>query len=196
MMQDSGCRIMKTETLRMLSSERGMVLVVSLLMLLVATVAGITALSTSTTNVMIAGNQRLSELNFSAADSGVYVSAPIINKTAYSKEVKLVYLTGDDPLVPDATDFIKAIDGTELCDEALTSPDISFTMGSGTAATTVSVDVDNLYPANPEGFDINYAGSYDGDNFKIIYYDVRSVSRGDVGSETAINAVYQHLKGL
>src|SRR4030067_353189 len=70
-----------------LNSQEGMVLIVSLLLLLVATVVGITALSTSTTKVMIAGNQRLSEINFSYADSGVSVSAHILKDTAFNSAV-------------------------------------------------------------------------------------------------------------
>jgi Tfp pilus assembly protein PilX len=70
----------KTDTCTILRSEKGMVLIVSLLLLLVATVIGITALSTSTSNVMISGSQRLSEINFAAADSAISVTIKEIEK--------------------------------------------------------------------------------------------------------------------
>ncbi|NOY38705.1 MAG: hypothetical protein GXO95_00235, partial [Nitrospirae bacterium] len=54
---------------RIANNEKGVALIVGTLLLLVATAVGVIALSTSTTNVMISGNQRLSEINFAAADS-------------------------------------------------------------------------------------------------------------------------------
>jgi len=59
---------------RLAKNEKGVALIVGTLLLLVATAIGVIALTTSTTNVMISGNQRLSEVNFAAADSGVSVS--------------------------------------------------------------------------------------------------------------------------
>ena len=88
--QDTEFRIRKTDSISILGSEKGMVLILSIMLLLVATVVGITALSTSTINVMIAGNQRLNELCFSSADSGIGVSDPIIDDTAYYGDRKSV----------------------------------------------------------------------------------------------------------
>src|SRR3989338_5417943 len=128
-----------------LNSQEGMVLIVSLLLLLVATVVGITALSTSTTKVMIAGNQRLSEMNFSSADGGISASVPIIETTAFERIVSATYSA--DPDITISADFVNEITGAlaQDGDTASASPDIRFALGSGTFATTVSVDVDYLY---------------------------------------------------
>jgi hypothetical protein len=182
-----------------LKSQEGIVLAVSLLLLLVATVAGITALSTSTTNVMIAGNRRLSELNFSSADSGAFTTKPVINDTAFNGVVNVKYLADIDPLVKDAIDFAGEIGGGSGGDSALDNPDIGFSLGADESATTVFVDVDYLYAAYAPGSAIEFASGYDGlgkgagAGGAHIFYNVNSVSQGEVGSETEINAVYRYV---
>ncbi|OGL46267.1 MAG: hypothetical protein A2W05_11165 [Candidatus Schekmanbacteria bacterium RBG_16_38_10] len=179
-----------------LNSQEGMVLIVSLLLLLVATVVGITALSTSTTKVMIAGNQRLSEMNFSSADGGISASVPIIETTAYDRTVSATYAA----LVISA-DFTNEITGAlaQDGDTASASPDIRFALGSGTFATTVSVDVDYLYAGSPAGSAIEFASGYEGfgkgagSGGAEVYYTVNSLSEGDAGSESGVYAVYRYV---
>ena len=179
-----------------LNSQDGMVLIVSLLLLLVATVVGITALSTSTTKVMIAGNQRLSEMNFSSADGGISASVPIIETTAYDRTVSATYAA----LVISA-DFTNEITGAlaQDGDTASASPDIRFALGSGTFATTVSVDVDYLYAGSPAGSAIEFASGYEGfgkgagSGGAEVYYTVNSLSEGDAGSESGVYAVYRYV---
>ena len=179
-----------------LNSQEGMVLIVSLLLLLVATVVGITALSTSTTKVMIAGNQRLSEMNFSSADGGISASTPIIETTAYDRTVSATYAA----LVISA-DFTNEITGAlaQDGDTASASPDIRFALGSGTFATTVSVDVDYLYAGSPAGSAIEFASGYEGfgkgagSGGAEVYYTVNSLSEGDAGSESGVYAVYRYV---
>ena len=179
-----------------LESEKGMVLIVSLLLLLVATVVGITALSTSTTNVMITGNQRLSEINLSAADSGLLVSAPIINDTLFNdKQINAIYsaLVSDNFANEGTTDAdCPALTG--LCTSA--APDIQYTIGD----TRVSVDIDYLYAAPPAGSAIMFACGYEGagkcpssSGGINVYYRINSFSEGDAGSVTGIGAVYRYV---
>ncbi len=178
-----------------LESEKGMVLIVSLLLLLVATVVGITALSTSTTKVMIAGNQRLSEMNFSSADGGISASTPIIETTAYDRAVSATYSA--DPDITISLDFTNEITGAlaQDGDTASVSPDIQFALGN----TTVSVDVDYLYAGSPAGSAIEFASGYEGfgkgagSGGAEVYYTVNSLSQGDAGSESGVFAVYRYV---
>ena len=182
-----------------LNSQDGMVLIVSLLLLLVATVVGITALSTSTTKVMIAGNQRLSEMNFSSADGGISASVPIIETTAFERTVSATYSA--DPDITISADFVNEITGAlaQDGDTASASPDIRFALGSGTFATTVSVDVDYLYAGSPAGSAIEFASGYEGfgkgagSGGAEVYYTVNSLSEGDAGSESGVYAVYRYV---
>jgi Tfp pilus assembly protein PilX len=178
------------------NSQEGMVLIISLLLLLVATVVGVTALSTSTTNVMITGNQRLNEITFSGADSGISASIPVINTTAYNRTVISTYTS----LVVNQTDFVDEITGTLIMDtdSATTSPDITFTMGSGSSAITVSVDVDYLYSATSAGCAIEFASGYEGVGKGAIscgeiYYEIASMGEGPVGSEAAVCSIYRYV---
>ena len=180
-----------------LKSESGMVLVVSLLLLLVATVVGVTALSTSTTNVMISGNQRLSETNFSGADSGISVSTPIVNDTAYRRSVYSIYTS----LIPDGTDFVNELSGNPVMDtdEATSSPDLTFSLGSGAGAVTVNVDVDYLYSGFPPGCSaVEFASGYEGVGKGAmacgeIYYRIESIGQGAAGSEAAVCSIYRYV---
>lgn len=177
-------------------SEDGMVLIVALLLLLVATVVGITALSTSTTNIMIAGNQRLTDISFTCADSGVSVSVPVVNTTAYNRAVSSTYTS----LVTSTTDLVNEISGALPMDTdvAETSPDITFAMGSGPSATTDFVDVDYLYYAQTAGCALEFASGYEGvgkgsSGCGEVYYRIASVCQGQVSSEAAVCSLYRYV---
>ncbi len=193
--QNPGFRIRKTDSISILGSEKGMVLILSIMLLLVATVVGITALSTSTINVMIAGNQRLNELCFSAADSGINVSNPIIDDTAYYGVVDNIYQGGASPLVPDTADFVTEIGGTVIID---TTPDITYALGGGTSASTVNIDVDYLYAAAGSGCAIEFANGYKGVGQGTgacgeIYFGLYSQGQCPAGAETAVCSVYKYV---
>ncbi len=191
--------------LSIVNSEQGMILVASLLLLLVATVVGITALSTSTTNVMIAGNQRLNEVNFRAADSGINLSVPIINTTAYDKALSDTYgldldITVDNSLVNEISGALPRDSDCPVSSACSPSvPDIQFTLGSGAAATTVSVDIDYLYSAAASGSSIlmfmgyEGAGTGAGSGGVLIYYPIDSYAEGPAGSQTRVYGVYQYV---
>ena len=179
-----------------LGSEDGMILIVSLLLLLVATVVGITALSTSTTNIMIAGNQRLSDINFTCADSGVSVSVPIVDNTAFYRSVSSIYTS----LVSNTTDLVNEISGSSPMDTdaAETSPDITFGMGAGASAVTDFVDVDYLYYAPTAGCALEFASGYEGvgkgaSGCGEVYYRIASVCQGQASSEAAVCSMYRYV---
>ena len=200
MIQDKGYATGKTAAI--IGSEKGFILILSLLLLLVATVLGVTALSTSTTNVMMSGNQRLSELNFAAADGGVSVSVPIINNTAFFGDVSSLYSSGSDPLVSNPVDFRDEILGATIVDCPNLSagcpapaPDIDFPL----LDTNTYVDVDYLYAILNEGSSPEMVSGFDGlgkgsaAGGVSIYYEVTSVGQGLVGSETAVDAIYRYV---
>lgn len=179
---------------RELHSEDGMVLVVSLLLLLVATVIGITALSTSTTNVMVAGNRRLSELNFSFADSGIYVGEKLVDESVFYGDID----PGYSSIVKDQS-FFSTAEYTN--DDPISLPDIRFTSGGGGYVSTVSIDVDYLYGTYAQGCAIGFASGYEGvgkgaegGSCGHIYYAITSVSQGVIGSEARVCAVYRYVE--
>jgi hypothetical protein len=64
----------------MLSSERGSALVVALLMLVVLTLLGITATTTSNIEVQISGNDKLYKINFYAADAATEMGCELLEQ--------------------------------------------------------------------------------------------------------------------
>jgi len=174
--------------------EKGIVLIISLLLLLVAAIIGVTALSTSTTSVMIAGNQRLREVNFSSADAGVSISTSIIESTADERAVSSIY---EGFLVDTVANFVDEITGAKPRDgdTASESPDLRFKLGD----STVSIDIDYLYSGSPAGVAMEFASGYEGLGKGAgvggteVYYSIDSLSAGDVGSEAEVSAVYRYV---
>jgi len=192
---------------RTANNEKGVALVVGTLLLLVATAVGVIALSTSTTNVMISGNQRLSEINFAAADSGVSVSIPVIKNSIAERDIDPKYinpategaLTVDDAdteLSNGIPDFIDELVGKLPVDDDAASkdPDLWFSLNN----TRVNVDVDYLYRDYAKGSAIEFASGYEGigkgagsKGSVEVYYAVNSLGSGTVGSETEVCAIYR-----
>jgi len=188
-----------------LNSQEGIVLIVSLLLLLVATIVGIMALSTSTTNVMITGNQRLSEINFRASDSGIYVSIPVIKDIIFYGSIPATY--GLDPDITIDTGLEDELRNTTLDSDCpvLTSdcdnpdPDLEFTLSGTPSSITVSVDVDRLYSAAASGSAILMFMGYEGlgtgaaSGGALIYYPINSYAQGPLGSQAQIYGIYRYV---
>ncbi len=186
---------------RIANNEKGVALIVGTLLLLVATAVGVIALSTSNTNVMISGNQRLSEVNFAAADSGVSVSIPVIKTAISERDIKnsdypnITVDDSDSDPANDSPDFVDELVGTPVnADTASKTPDLSFLLND----TTVNVDVDYLYRGYAKGSAIEFASGYEGigkgaggKGSVEVYYAINSLGIGNVGSETEVCAIYR-----
>ncbi len=186
---------------RIAKNEKGVALIVGTLLLLVATAVGVIALSTSNTNVMISGNQRLSEVNFAAADSGVSVSIPVIKTAISERDIKnsdypnITVDDSDSDPANDIPDFVDELVGTPVnADTASKTPDLSFLLND----TTVNVDVDYLYRGYAKGSAIEFASGYEGigkgaggKGSVEVYYAINSLGIGNVGSETEVCAIYR-----
>ncbi|VAX29905.1 hypothetical protein MNBD_NITROSPIRAE03-1599 [hydrothermal vent metagenome] len=192
---------------RIANNEKGVALIVGTLLLLVATAVGVIALSTSTTNVMISGNQRLNEVNFAAADSGVSASIPVIKSTISKRTIDPIYInpatkgalsvdnSDTDPSngIPDFIDELVG-ESSVNADTASKTPDITFSLND----TTVNVDVDYLYRGYAKGSAIEFASAYEGigkgaggKGTVEVYYAINSLGIGNVGSETEVCAIYR-----
>ena len=175
-----------------LHNEKGMVLIVSLALMLVTTIMGILAISTSTTDVMIAGNQRMREINVATSDGGREVSKPVIEDCASDKKLNNAELAtlvedppnleheiymGNDPQIVSDNPFSTV--------DAIKNPDIQLALDD----VTVYIDIDYLATK------VN--GPAEGQSEVPItivkYYKVNNISRGKVGSEAVVGALYRHV---
>lgn len=156
-------------------NEKGYVLVIALLVLAVVTVIGVLALSTSTTEVMIAGNTRLREMNLSSADAGVAVSEPVIRNPDQTKY----------NFINDVATLRSEIFCTSQMnqDDERVNPNLNITIGEN----NVSVDIDYINAADPGP---GYALEEGGPPVLMKNYRINSTSRGGAGSECMVGATY------
>jgi len=172
-------------------NEHGFVLVIALLALLVVTVIGVLAISTSTTEVMVAGNTRLREMNFAGAESGLEISDPAIRFIAFNKE-----LGNYDAIVRDRNLAEELRSGSPFnpSDSCNNNPDLNLNLGP----MSVTVDIDRMFASPCEGATTEYASGYEGIGMGgggniCAYYWVNSRSRSVIGSESAVGGFYRYV---
>jgi Tfp pilus assembly protein PilX len=160
------------------NNEEGFVLVLALLALLIVTVLGVMALSTSTTEVMVAGNARLREVNFATADSAVALTEPVLrnpDKTKYT--------------------FLDTTEETNLrneiyCASVMNTDAENYSVSIG--GNTISVDVDMINRADPEA---GYALDEGVSSPIKKNYIINSRSTSGLGSANEVGAVYYIVGG-
>ena len=161
-----------------LNNEKGFVLVVALLALLVVTVLAVLALSTSTTEVMISGNTRIREVNLATADSAVALTEPVM-------------------MNPDRTkyNFLTATEETNLkselyCTSVMNTDTENYTVDIG--GNTIHVDVDMINRADPEA---GYALDEGVSSPIKKNYIINATSTSDLGSANVVGAIYYVVGG-
>jgi Tfp pilus assembly protein PilX len=163
-------------------NEKGFVLVVALLALLVVTVLAVLALSTSTTEVMIAGNTRIRELNLATADSAVALTEPVMinpDRTKYTfldtteetnlrNEIYCTSVMNTDSITPSSSNY---------------APNYTIQIGGN----TIDVDVDMINRADPEA---GYALDEGVSSPIKKNYIINARSTSGLGSENEVGAIY------
>jgi Tfp pilus assembly protein PilX len=135
-------------------------LVTALILLLLVTLAGIIAVSSSTVDTQIAGNTRRATMAFQGAEAGINLAIPIIEDT-----IQNATLTPSGPTGPitglDTTDLEREIlgDDTAPADTVTASPDITLASLNG---VSVNTDIDWLYTNLVEGGAAQFAMGYEG----------------------------------
>jgi hypothetical protein len=150
---------------------------------------GIVALSTSTTEVMIAGNQRIAEMNRISADGGKDIASPIIEDCIYYDRTD----TGKFPVIKDTSlnsELLVDDSGTHLSEytnysheelnnlernsdnvtaagnhdttDALSNPDINYGIPTNNPTVTVKIDIDRLFASVGAGSAIEFGSATEG----------------------------------
>ncbi|MGB9716415.1 MAG: PilX N-terminal domain-containing pilus assembly protein [Thermodesulfovibrionales bacterium] len=187
--QNSKFRIQNPEF--QIQNEYGFVLIIALLALLILTIIGVLAISTSTTEVMIAGNTRLREMNFAGAESGLEISDPVIRFIAFHSS-----FGNYDSIVrdKDLDQEIRSGKPFEPADTCNINPDLSLNLGS----MSVTVDIDRMFSSACDGVATEYASGYEGVGIGgsgniCAYYRVSSMSRSALGSESVVRGFYRYV---
>src|SRR5574341_315106 len=105
------------------NTEQGTVLVTALILLLLVTLAGIIAVSSSTVDIQIAGNSRRVTMAFQGAEGGVNLAIPIIENTILQAALTPAVPVGPITAI-DAVNLEREIlaDNTAPTDTATASP--------------------------------------------------------------------------
>lgn len=158
---------------RVPDNEEGFVLVVALLALLVVTIIGVLALSTATTEVMIAGNARLREMNLSTADAGISLAGPVMRNPDKGKYTFL------------SSAQVQNLRNEIYCKSQMNGDAENFSVNMG--GNLVSVDIDFVNASAPTA---GYALEEGGPPVLVKDYVINSKSTSGLGSENVVGAVY------
>ncbi|NOX19817.1 MAG: hypothetical protein GXO99_00930 [Nitrospirae bacterium] len=174
----------------MLGENRGYILVTTLLLLVVLTVIGMAALSTSRLENILSGNIRLRSKAFTGADSATEIAIPIIHQAVRTQNI-----TGYASIVNDntlATELrTTAFDNT---DSVTVNPDITVNIND----IAVNIDVDKMYIKRIGGTAIEFASGYEGIGKSgasgfYAFYRINTISAGAISSEARVGSIYRYV---
>jgi len=171
--------------------QEGSVLVVALMMLVLLTIMGVSATTTSDIEVQVAGNERFYKVAFYNADSGIYTTPKLISlclDNGAEQTVSAISYQGT------AGTFYREIMGYDAHDS---TSDIRFTFGNH----SVDVDVARTSASNIAGGGVEFASGAEGIGVGsaggvAIFYDMLSQGTGPNSSLVELDAVYRKVLGV
>jgi len=173
--------------------NNGYVLVTGLLMLLVLTVIGLAAISTSTLENLLSGNIRLKESNLAISDGCSELSLMAIERAVRNKDI-----TGFSDVVT-ASDLTEELRAGAFNTDGMSLSDADITCNDGTVgATSAVVDIDVMYPKWIGGSAIEFASGYEGlgkggGSSYATYYRVNASGAGSMNSESNVGSIYRYV---
>lgn len=139
-----------------LNDEKGMILAMVLMLMVVIAVLGVMTINTSTIDIQIFGNQKTSSESFEMAQAGVDVSIPIIENTLDNGAVPV--FNSPHPITLAADLEGEVLGSTVSTDSVGTLTDVTVTTGGATA----KADIDRLFTQALAGGSLEFAGGYEG----------------------------------
>ena len=185
---------------RLISNERGVVLIFALVLMLVATIIGSSATMTSQLDLKISGNTKVIRTSFYVADGGIQMAPKVISRIITDRALPAL---SDTPLLTydDANLLEKIMGYIEEDDPDTDISDISMTQGT---QGSIAVDVSRLGTQYLSGGGVEFAAGTEGvgvggsASAAIIY---SLASRGTVGTSprttvSDISAHYRKVAGV
>jgi Tfp pilus assembly protein PilX len=162
-------------------SQQGAALIIAVMILLILTVLGIYAVTTSTLETKIAGNERVLKDAFYAADGGVDYGRHVIESFLTSKNPDL---PGGASVKPNETSFREEMLGTDTSG----SPHVSTHIGN----SDMEIHVDRIKAEEPPGYSGEFGAPASGKK-TTIYYLIDSTSSGIAGASSQVQATYRRI---
>lgn len=178
-----------------MKNERGIALVIVMLLLISMTVIGFLSIAMTTTNITIGGNKKLKKQNLHAGESVIEVSAPFIESAAYERAIPSDYSS-----LTFSSDVITEILGMhappeDTVDNPRNAPDVNFAVGG----MNVIGDIDYLYATTVVGGALEFASGYEGvgkglgQSGAIVFYRINSLAQGPINSSARVGAIYRYV---
>jgi hypothetical protein len=164
------------------NDQKGAVLLVTMMILLILTVFGVAAISTTTSEIRIAANAKAQSGGFYGADGGGRTYVPILIAAIDNRVLPVGPPVMDSHLVDELMGMTVAAPDDGISDSPTFHPDLSLTAGS----VAVGVDIDRIDQQLLSGGASEFASGYEGIGASSssggigIYYKIDSV--GKVGS--------------
>ncbi len=138
--------------------QRGAVLLVTLMVLLILTTLGIAVISTTTTEIMITGNAKLQKMAFYGGDGGGRSVEPILEESLNERAVPAIHASPSGPVVDPAGLMDELLGIIDSSDDPMLDPDLISTLGD----VVVRVDVDRIARRFQGGSSIEFGSGYEG----------------------------------
>ena len=162
-------------------NEKGYVLVIVLLLMLILTIVGLAAISTSSLENMLSGNIRLKALNLAQADGATELTTGLIQRVVRSMDT-----VGYANLVTDAGI------ATELRSVYFSTDTQDLSYGN------LTIDIDYMYKLAQKGCSQEQASGYEGlgkgsSKCMDFFYRINSLSTDMANSEGTVGAIYRYV---
>ncbi len=185
---------------RLVSNERGVVLVFALVLMLVVTIMGTSATMTSQVDLKVSGNTKVIRTSFYVADGGIQLSPKLISKIISSRSLPSA---GETPLITyDTNNLLGKVMGYFKTDDPMTDT-TDIVMNQGTQGN-LAVDITRQGTEYLSGGGVEFAAGTEGvgvggaASAAILY---NFASKGTVGNppkttESDIVALYRKVAGV
>ncbi|MBW2061450.1 MAG: pilus assembly PilX N-terminal domain-containing protein [Deltaproteobacteria bacterium] len=183
------------------TDEEGSVLIMTLILLAVMSVIGLTASMMSRTEITISHNTTVSRQAFYAGDSGIEVSPKIVGRIINDGTVPtdIPDISIDIGLRDEVMGYFFEADATDSVSPAIVNPDLSQTI----SVSNFSVDIDRD-PTGAQfmpGGGVQFASGAEGvgagtTGGVLIYYDFDSVGQAPNSARSHIDARYRKVVGV
>jgi len=167
-----------------LQSQQGAALVIAVMILLILTVLGIYAVTTSVLETKIAGNERFLKDAFYAADGGIDYGRTVIALVLSNTSLP----TGNNAFDDNGTTLLEEMLGISGSGWEDNSPGVEPHIGN----SDMTIHVDRIKAEEPPGYSGEF-GAPVSEKQTLIYYALDSVSTGIAGASSEIDATYRRV---
>jgi len=179
-----------------IADQKGAILLVTMMILLILTVFGVAAISTTTSEIRIATNAKSQNGGFYGADGGGRTYVPIIESAINTRVIPAGPPVADTNLMNELLGMTVTPPDDGNSDTPTSHPDLSLTAGS----VTVGVDIDRIDQQLLSGGASEFASGYEGIGASSssggigIYYKMDSVGQIGLTQSQVSHTYIYHLK--